>query len=111
MALVMGTIGTLCMPLIVAMAMKDAFVTQFFPSTEASGGDMIDFHTILVFEEQSTPFAFSLLFSQQQSQGSTKHVVIAQALTPVQKVAIIWAGSSFHFHVSLDMRLGVIPEL
>ncbi len=92
MALVMGTTFTLGVSLIVAMAMKDAFVTQFFPSTESSRGDVIDFYNILIFEEQFTPFTFALLFSEQDPQCSTKHVMVAESLTPVQKVSIIWAS-------------------
>lgn len=89
MALVMGTLFTLGVSLIVAMSMKDAFVTQFFPSTTASGRNVIDFHDILIFEEQSTPLTFAFLFSEQDTQRSTKHVVAAESLTPVQKVAVI----------------------
>ncbi len=109
MALVMGTIFTLGVSLIVAMSMKDAFVTQLFPSAETSRRKVIDFHHILIFEEQSTPLTFPFLFSKQDTQRSTKHVVITEPLTPIQEVAIIWASSSFHFVVSLDMRMGVIP--
>src|SRR5712692_3484420 len=103
MALVMGTIFTLGVSLIVAMSMKDAFVAQFFPSAETSGRNVIDFHNILIFEEQSTPLTFPFLFSKQDTQCSTKHVVVAESLTPVQKVSVIRASSSFHFGVSLDM--------
>ncbi len=109
MALVMGTIFTLGVSLIVAMAMKDAFVTQFFPSAQASRCNVIDFHSILIFEEQFTPLTFPFLFSKQDPQCSTKHVVVAESLTPVQKVSVIWASSSLHFDVSLDMRMAMIP--
>ena len=109
MALVMGTIFTLGVSLIVAMSMKDAFVAQFFPSAETSGRNVIDFHNILIFEEQSTPLTFPFLFSKQDTQCSTKHVVVAESLTPVQKVSVIWASSSLHFDVSLDMRMAMIP--
>jgi len=72
---------------------------------------MIDFYLILIGEEQSTPPAFSLLFAEEQAQRSTHQVVILESLTPIQQVAIIRAGSSFHFGVSLDRRLGVVPQL
>ncbi len=111
MALVMGTIFTLGVSLIVAMSMKDAFVTEFLSSAEASRSDMVNFGNISIIEEQSTPFTFALLFSEQDTQCSTKHVVVTESLTPVQEVAIIGASSSLHFDVSLDMRAGVIPQL
>ena len=110
MALVMGTIFTPGVSLIVAVEMKDTFVTQFLPSTRASRSDVIDLHDILVFEEQSTPLTFAFLFPEQNTQCSTKHVVLAESLTPVQEVAIIGASSSLYFDVSLDMRMGVIPQ-
>ncbi|GHO50436.1 hypothetical protein KSX_85990 [Ktedonospora formicarum] len=109
MALVMGTTFTLSVSLIVAMAMKDAFVTQFLPSTEAPRRNVIDFHNVLIFEEQFTPLTFALLFSEQDSQCSTEHVMVAESLTPIQKVSIIWASCSLHFGVSLDMRMAMIP--
>ena len=110
MALVMGTTFTLGVSLIVAMAMKDAFVTQFFPSAQASRCNVIDFHSILIFEEQSTPFTFALLLSEEYAQCSTKHVVVPEPLTPVQEVAVIWASSSLDFDVSLDMGVSVVPQ-
>lgn len=107
----MGTLFTLGVSLIVAMAMEDILIAQFFPSTEASRKQMIDFYLILIGEEQSTPPAFSLLLSEEQAQRSTHQGVILEPLTPIQQVAIIRAGSSFHFDVSLDRRLGVVPQL
>ncbi len=53
MALVMGTIFTLGVSLIVAMAMEDTFVTQFLSSAKTSESNVIDFHNVLIFEEQS----------------------------------------------------------
>src|ERR1051326_7876687 len=107
----MGTLITLGVTLIVPMPMEDILIAQFFPSTEASRKQMIDLYPILIGKEQSTPPAFSLLFSEEQAQRSTHQVVTFEPLTPVQQVAIIRAGSSFHFGVSLDGRLGVFPQL
>jgi hypothetical protein len=109
MALVMGTVLTLGVSLIVAVSMKDAFVTQFFPSAETSGRNVIDFYYVLITEEQSTPLTFPLLFAQQDSQRSTPHVVVAEPLTPVQQVSVVGASSSLHFDVSLDLRMAMIP--
>ena len=110
MALVMGTTFTLGVSLIVAMSMKEAFVTQFFPSAEASRRHVIDFHHILIVEEQSTPLTFPLLFSEEYAQCSTKLVVVPEPLTPVQEVAVIWASSSLYFDVSLDRGVSVVPQ-
>lgn len=49
------------MSLIMAMAMERTFVAQFFPSTEMSGENVINFYLISVSEEEFTPSAFSLL--------------------------------------------------
>ena len=70
---------------------------------------MVDFHLIVILEEQSTPATFPSLLSEQNTQCSTKHVVVAESLTPVQKVSVIWASSSLHLDVSLDMRMAMIP--
>ena len=109
MALVMGTVFTLGVSLIVAVSMKDVFVTQFFPTTQTSRRNVIDFHPILIFEEQSTPLTFPLLFAKQDTQCPTQQVVVAESLTPVQQVSVIRASSSLHFDVSLDVRMAMIP--
>ena len=107
----MGTLFTLGVSLIVAVPMKEILVPQFFPSAEASRKQVIDFYPILIGEEQSTAPAFPLLFAEEQAQRSTHQVVILESLTPIPQVAIIRAGSSFHFGVSLDGRLGMVPQL
>ena len=71
---------------------------------------MVNFWDIFISEEQSTPFTFALLLSEEYAQGSTKHVVVTEPLTPVQEVAVIWASGSLYFDVSLDMCVGVIPQ-
>ena len=63
MVLVMDTwLGTSGVPLIVAVSMKSHFVTHFFSPSLASWSEMVDFNVVLVFEEESTPTALSLLF-------------------------------------------------
>ena len=106
----MGTTYTLGVSLIVAMAMKNAFVTQFLPSAQAARSNMVNFGDIFISEEQSTPLTFPLLFSEEYAQGSTKHVMVPEPLTPVQEVAVIWASSSLDFDVSLDMGVSVVPQ-
>ena len=110
MALVTGTTFTLSVSLIVAMAMKNAFVTEFLPSAQAARSNMVNFGDIFIVEEQSTPLTFPLLFSEEYAQGSTKHVVVPEPLTPIQEVAVIWASCSLDFDVSLDMGVSVVPQ-
>jgi hypothetical protein len=71
---------------------------------------MVNFGDISIVKEQSTPFAFALLLSQEYAQCPTKHVMVTESLTPIQEVAIIGASSSLHFDVSLDMCAGMIPQ-
>ena len=71
---------------------------------------MVNFGDIFISKEQSTPFTFALLLSEEYAQGSTKHVVVPESLTPVQEVAVIWAGRSLDFDVSLDVGVSVVPQ-
>ncbi len=61
MAFVIGTIGTFCVSLIVAVSMERAFVTKFFPASFTFRGDMIYLNTVSILEKESTPAAFSFL--------------------------------------------------
>ena len=110
MALVTGTTFTLSVSLIVAMVMKNAFVTEFLPSAQAARSNMVNFGDIFIVEEPSTPLTFPLLFSQEYAQCSTQHGVVPEPPTPVQEVAVIWASSSLDFDVSLDMGVSVVPQ-
>ena len=100
----------LCMSLIVAVPVERAFVAQFFPASLTSGGNMIDFNHILIFELQLAPTAFSRLFLQELALDTAQEVVVAESLTPVQQISVIWACGSFHLDMSLDVRLRVIPQ-
>ena len=51
---------------------------------------MVNFWDIFISEEQSTPLTFPLLFSEEYAQGSTKHVMVPEPLTPVQEVAVMF---------------------
>jgi hypothetical protein len=111
MAFVMGTVVTLGVTLIVAMVMENTFVAQFFPAAEAFGGDVVYLNHVSILKEQSTPAAFSFLFLKEFPQRATKHVVLAEPLTPLQQISIIGGRLTFHFYVSLDMREAVCPQL
>ena len=110
MAFVRGTVNTLGVSLIVAMSMKCAFVTEFFPTSLTSGGNMIDFNHISIFEMQFTPTTFSCLFLQELALDTAQEVVAAESLTPIQQVSIIWARGAFDFDMPVDMGLRVISQ-
>ena len=50
------------MPLVVTVAVKGTFVTEFFTTAFTFRGDMVDLYVIFLPEEKLTPLAFSLLF-------------------------------------------------
>ena len=99
------------MSLIVTMQMQGRQVSNIILSSLTFGRDMVEFYQVCIFEKESTPFAFSLLFLEDSSESPCNNGVISQSRAPVKKVPIIWACCSFHFDVPLDMRLGVLPEL
>ncbi len=110
MALVRGTVFTPSVSLLVAVSMKNVFVAQLLPSAETSRKNMVDFYLIFIREEPSTPGASPFLFSEQPPQRSTKQIVLAESLTPIQQVAIIGARRPFDFDMSLDVGVGMIPQ-
>ena len=99
MALVKGT-----MPLIVAMSMESELVTQFLPSSLTCWSDVVYFDLIPLTEHQITPPTLALLLMKQQSQCSSHCWVVFQPLAPVQEVPVIWACTTFHFHMPPDYR-------
>src|SRR6266571_6250186 len=50
------------MPLVVTVAVKGTFVTEFFTTAFTFRGDMVDLYVIFLPEVKFTPAAFSLLF-------------------------------------------------
>src|SRR6266568_9638683 len=111
MAFVIGTIVTLGVTLIVAMTMESPFVAELFPCAEAFGGDVVYLNHVSILKEQPAPAAFSFLFLEEFPQRSTQQVVLAESLTPIQQISIIGGGLTLHFHVPLDMREAVCPQL
>ena len=111
MAFVIGTDGTFGVPFIVAMGMEREFVAEFLTSALTLWRDVIYLNVIAVSEEQSAPPTLALLVLQEFAKRSVEHVMGTQSLTPVQQVAVVGASRSFHFDMSLDMRVGMIPQL
>ena len=109
MAFVRGTVYTPCVSLVVAMAMEHTFVAHLFSPALAFGRDVVNFHEIIIFEVQSTPAASSCLLLQELAFDPAQQIVVAESLTPIHEVSIIWACLSLDFHVVPDMCLGVIP--
>lgn len=104
------TVDTPGVSFIMAMAVQQEFVAEFFASAFTLGRDVIDFNDIGVLKEQLTPPAFSLLFAQEDSFDPIAHGVVLESLAPVKEVAVVRAGRSFDFEVPLDVRLAVIPQ-
>jgi hypothetical protein len=66
---------------------------------------VIDFNDIGVLKEQFTPATFPLLFLQGYSLDAIAQGMRFELLAPGEKVAIVRAGRSLDFDVSLDMCL------
>ena len=111
MASVIGTDGTFGVSFIVAMGMECEFVAEFLTSALTLWRNVIYLHMIAVSEEQSAPPALALLVLEEFAKRAIEHVMVAQPLAPVQQVAVVGASRSLHFDVSLDMRVGMIPQL
>ena len=56
------TVGTASVSFIMAMAVQEKFVAEFFSSTFTLWRDVINFNDIGILKEQFTPTTFSLLF-------------------------------------------------
>jgi hypothetical protein len=94
---------------VMAMAVQQEFVAEFFSSTFTLWRDVINFHDIGVLKEQSTPATFSLLLTQQCPFHSIAHGVVFEPLAPIEEIAIVGTGRSLDFDVLLDVRLAMFP--
>ena len=92
------------MPFIVAVSVESKLVTQFLSSSLAFRSNVIDFHLIRFSEHQTAPSTLALLLLEQHGERSSCRWVVFQSLAPVQEITIIWAGSSFYFHMPSDFR-------
>ena len=71
---------------------------------------MVDFNEVALSEVQFAPPTFSSLLFDELAFDATQEVVVAESLTPVNEIAVIGAGRSFHFDMPLDVCLRVIPQ-
>ena len=62
--------------LVVTMEMESTFVFQMIRSTHVYGLNMIDLDVITIFEYESTPFTFAVLFLKQSCQTIFGHWVV-----------------------------------
>ena len=104
------TVGTASVSFIMAMAVQEKFVAEFFSSTLTSGRNMIDFDQIRILKEQPTPATFSLLLAQQDTLHPIEERMGFQSLAPGEEIAIVGTGCSLDFDVLLDVRLPVFPQ-
>ena len=72
------------MPLVVAVPVKSKLVAEFFTTTLAFWGNMINFYLIFLSKEKFTPSAFSLLSLEKLAFGVVQHWMFAQSLAPVE---------------------------
>ena len=93
-----------------AMAVKQAFVAEFFSSTLTLGSDVVDFKNIGVLKEQLTPTTFPLLFTQECPLHPIEHGMDFESLAPIEEIAVIGTGRSLDLDVLLDVRLSVFPQ-
>src|SRR6266542_5230325 len=95
---------------IVTMSMEELPVAVEVVSTEFQWHDVIDFGLILRPEEQSTPGTTALLSSYEYCHASRQDLVLAEASTTVNPVAVIWAFISLDLRMASDGRAVMIEQ-
>lgn len=106
----MGTIDTLGVSLIVAMAMQRTFVVQRFSAALTFWGDMVNFNDVSILKKQLTPAAFAALSLQQLAERSIDHGMSSQSLTPIEDLSIIRTCRSLDFAMSLNLGAIMFPQ-
>ena len=104
------TVDTSRVSFIMTMSVEQEFVAEFFAASFALWSNVVNFNDISVLKEQLTPATFPLLLSQEHSLDAVAEGMCFESLAPVEQVAIVRAGRSLDFDVSLDMRLSVFPQ-
>ena len=103
-------LGMFSMPLIVAMSVEDLEIADGIGATVSLQDQMINLHEVSVLEVQSAEPTPPLLIFQQPSYGAVSQGMCLESLRPVRQVAIVRAGGSPDFGMSLDCCFGVFPE-
>lgn len=95
-------LGEISMTLVMTMSVEYLAVAKGISSPLTLWDNMIDFPDISILEDESTEATFPLLIFQERCQFPFNQWVMGESLTPIQKIAIIWACPPSH--------LGVIPD-
>jgi len=69
---------------VMAMSMEGKLVTQFLPSSQAFGEEVIYFDAVFRPKEETTPSTFPLLLVEEFRQGSLEQGVVFESLAPVE---------------------------
>lgn len=99
-----------CVSVVMTVKMKREEIAQIILSPFTSGGDVVDFYSVSILKSKFTPSTFSLLFLEEPCELSIQHRVVFQPFTPIEKISIIRACSSFHFDMPLNLRIAMLAE-
>src|SRR5690348_8648313 len=95
--------------LVMAMSMQGLVVARAVRAALAGRRGVVNINQALRGEGQATGGTSALLFRQEMPQGRGGEGVVLEALSPVRQIAVIGRGPTLHFHVALDVRVGVVP--
>jgi hypothetical protein len=100
-----------CMALIMAMTVKSDQIGDVIFSTLTSRGEMVHLYHIVFTKKQFAVPTFSLLPGKQGPQPTLcERVGTPQPFGPIEQIAVIGTGISFHLHVPLDRNTGMISQ-
>ena len=100
-----------CMALIMAMTVKSDQIGEVIFSSLTSRGEMVHLYHIVLTKKQFAVPTFSLLPGKQDPQPTLrKRVGTLQSFGPIEQIAIIGTGISFHLHVPLDWSTGMVSQ-
>ena len=69
--------------------------------------NVVELYSVSVLKGQFAPSAFPLLLLEQLSELLFEHRVVFEPLAPIEEVPVVWACSSLHLSMPLDMCLTV----
>src|SRR5579859_7933959 len=93
-----------------AMSMQGPVVVGEILAALAGRRGVVDINQALRGKGQATGGTRALLFRQETPQGRGGEGVVFQALSPVRQVAVVGRCPSPYLHVTLDVRVGVVPQ-